>query len=289
MALSPRHNLTIAVGGAFEPLTSFLTEPSAPVLYTFVEPDADRLDCGDAQPLGWLVYGGQEIANEGRTIAYLANRQTSTNPDGVPGVSDRWRVQPTPCCPCPVLYTDSAGNPETYVRPDLDGAPWYDPAVPASSEFLGLLVNSIDGLESVITRSVVDRGDAPGGAWLGVERQGARPIVVKGTLVATSCTGLDYGRRWLAHTLANDPCDSCDTYALEVRTVCPSSITPPLSDEGLKTVYDVGLTDGPKRSAAADEHNPCDYLDVEFTLTAGDPWLYECPEVVMPRTTSGHS
>lgn len=285
MALSPRHDLTIEVAGALAPIAEFVTTPAAPVLYEYVPPPVERLDCGDAQPLGWLVYGGQEIANEARTISYLANRQTPTNPDGVPGVSDRWRVNITPCCPCPVLFTDSAGGVLEYLRPDLDGAPWYDPDVPASAEFLGLLVTGIDGLESVVTRAVVDRGSAPGGAWLGVERLGPRPVTVKGTLVATTCVGLDYGRRWLAHTLANDPCDACDTYALELRTSCPTAITPPASDEGLKTLYGVGLTDGPKRSGQVDEHGPCDLLDVEFTLTAGEPWLYECPIVALPRTT----
>jgi hypothetical protein len=291
MALSPRHTITILVGGSLDPLTEFYTEAAEPVLYSFAAPEVERLDCGDAQPLGWLVYGGQEIANEGRTIAYLANRETPLNPSGVPGVSDRWRVNMTPCCPCPVLFTDSDGNATPYLRPDItditgggDPAPWYDPELPASAEFLGLLVTSIEGLDSVVTRAVVERGAAPGGAYLGVERQGAREIVVKGTLVATTCAGLDYGRRWLTHTLANDPCDTCDTYALEVRTSCPPDTDPPLSDEGLKTLYGVGLTAGPKRSAPADEHNPCDYLDVEFTLTAGDPWLYDCPVIQLPRT-----
>lgn len=291
MALSPLHELAFQVGGALDPLTDFLTDPTTPALWTYEAPPVERLDCGDSGPLGWLVFGGQEIGNEARTVAYLANRLTPANPDGIPGVSDRWRVTPSPCCPCPVLYTDSDGNAVAYERPDGsftsgDPAPWYEPDVVESAEFLGLYITSIDGLDSVVSRSVVQRGSAPGGGYLGVERQDVRAITVRGILAATSCAGLEYGRRWLTHTLANDPCDTCDTYALEVRTVCPPGLTPPLSDVGLKTLYGVGLTEGPKRITPQSEaHGNCDMLEVEFTLTAADPSLYECPVECLPRTT----
>ena len=253
------------------------------------EPEAD---CGDPGPLGWLVFGGQEIANDARVLSYLANGQSPENPDGVPGVSDRWNVSLGDCCPCPVLLTDGSGNPTPFLRPDAsvlaaagDPAPWYEPDRPESAEFLGVWVESITGLDSVVSRSVVERGSQPGGGFLGVERQSVRQVVVRATLIATSCVGLDYGRQWLSHTLANDPCDLCESYALEVRTTCPKSSAPPVSDVGLKTLYDVGLTEGPKRvEQGGATAGPCDYLDVEFTLTAGDPWLYECPVECLPRT-----
>jgi hypothetical protein len=222
---------------------------------------------------------------------------------GVPGVSPRWNVKITDCCPCPVLFTDGNGNAVDYLRPDApigptsgDPAPWYRAEVPESAEFLGVMVTDLTGLDSVVSRSVTDRGAAPGGGFLGVQRQSVREISVEATLVATTCAGLDYGRRWLSHTLANDPCDDCGSYALEVRTTCPPGLEPPLSDVGLKTLYDVGLIEGPTRVADSVGRQGCDYLDVTWKMVAADPWLYECPVVVLPRTlgpteptTSGES
>jgi len=239
--------------------------------------------------LRYLAYGGTEIANEARTFAYLNNKfDPISNPNGIQGISPRWSTCATSSL-CPVLSTDGAGNVLVFERPDGltsasgDPAPWYDSSVPASAEFLGFLPTQIDGLGSTAERSVTERQGGLGGGFLGSQRLKPREWRVRGILIATSCCGLDYGMRWLAHTLSNDLCDNCETYDLEIRTCCPPSILPPESDIGLWYSLGVGLSQGPayQQDSADEKPRCCDFAEVEFTLTAQNPWLYDCPRACL--------
>lgn len=300
-----RHRVTDNDGGLST--TAFLllvvadpdepTDPDPPV--PGPEPPEDGgtdtgIDCGDSGPLAWLAFDNLEVGHEGRVLSYLANRRSDANPLGN-DVPAGWRVQLTPCCPCPVLLTDDNGTQVTFRRPDGmdpegtgDPAPWFDPDHPESIDFMGVWITSIQGLDSVVTRPSQARGANPGGSFLGRQTQGVREVKVEATLIANTCPALDYGRRWLAHQLATHPCDDCGTGTLEVRTTCPPGTSPPASDLGLRTLYGVGLTNGPSRR---DEANPdgvgCDYMNVEWTMVAEDPWLYDCPVECLPRTLWG--
>ncbi|MET7572954.1 hypothetical protein ABZT04_31335 [Streptomyces sp. NPDC005492] len=66
---------------------------------------------------------------------------------------------------CPTLTAEMLGD-EPYTTPAADQAPWYDPNVPASEDFAGLLVLSMDGIDDYpVKRSVTNA--VTGGGVLG--------------------------------------------------------------------------------------------------------------------------
>jgi len=237
---------------------------------------------GQQGPLPYLSLAGVEIANEARTVAYLLNGLA----DGSQGhfvMGDG--------SPCSVLYRLNSTNctPTVFVSPAHDPAPWYDATEPGSAKFLGLVLLDIEGYDSTIFRNVVNRYTGLGGGTFGSQQRNPRVWKFHGVMISADDTGTEYGLRWLTQQLQASECDTCDTTNLTVRLVCPPG---DCSDDSLGkwTSYEVALTSGPTEGSLITGQTDGymggqrDAILVEFTLTAGNPFLYRDPEPCLTAT-----
>ncbi|BBA98372.1 hypothetical protein RVR_4528 [Actinacidiphila reveromycinica] len=176
----------------------------------------------------------------------------------------------TSCEPCPGL--PEAISDEPYVDPVTDPAPWYDPAVPESAQFLGVMGLTVAGFsQSTRSRDPVQLvGD---GAALGIARRAHREITYTVLLLVLDECALPYALEWLSAALQGAPCEgSCVGDELGVFACCPTGD----GTRELRHLYGVGLMTGPEITSAR-------YLDegiiaeVTFTLAASVPWIYREP------------
>lgn len=178
------------------------------------------------------------------------------------------------CPPCP---TPAPG----WRQRELPVAPWWDEAVPASREFLGLYGLEFTGLTSP-TRSRTLTELAHAGASLGRLRAAHREIGVRATAIATSEAGMSFGLSWLAYALENADQDTtfgtgaCGGTAAHLLAYCAPD------QSAWRTLYDVGLltfdTDPVIRAAGVGCHSDgARIAELTFTLAAGRPWLYGPP------------
>lgn len=195
-------------------------------------------------------------------------------------------------CGCDGL-ADMLGD-APYTLPVDDGAPWLDPAEPASQDFAGLLITDIAGLDVAgAQRAVTDRiGD---GAVVGRRRYGPRTITVTGVLIGRTSCSVDYGLRWLAAVLRGSPgCSGDDlTYltccpTLPAEGCCPEPCThPECAVDAWRTLREVALTAGPEVTGRIGGCSCCPttMLQVEFTLTAGRPHALRTPVTIAEDVT----
>lgn len=229
-------------------------------------------------PLPYLRFCGVEVANAARTIEYLRNGLGNT-------AAGHWEIGDGTLCS--VLYRvddlSSGCVPATFVSPAADPAPWYDPAEPGAETFLGAVLLGIDGYDSTINRSVTQRLGALGGGIFGRPHRKPREWKFRAALVSADDAGAEYGLRWLTHVLKASECAGCATCNLAVRVVCPPG---DCTDDSLGewVSYDVALVTGPTEveqfspGAERDALGGCrEFTIVEFTLVAGNAYLYKAP------------
>lgn len=241
-------------------------------------------------PLPFLRFCDVEVANAARTVEYLRNGLGNTQ-------QGHWELGDGELCS--VLYrADELGSgctPASFVSPASDPAPWYDPAEAGSATFLGLVMLGIDGYDSTITRSVAQRINSLGGGIFGAQHRGYRTWRFRAAMVSADDAGAEYGLRWLTQTLQASACATCSTCELAVRLVCPPDDCSD-DDQGEWISYDVALIDGPREveqrapGSPADAMAGCrDLVIVEWTMAAGNPFLYkppvECYDVVIVQET----
>ncbi|HUW00731.1 MAG TPA: hypothetical protein VMW08_00125 [Acidimicrobiales bacterium] len=174
---------------------------------------------------GYLTRGTDrvEIWNNDRVLHYLQGDPLGlTGSPPVNGLKHKTtRVEVN--CGCttlrPLYCEKGSGTDGAYRSPELDGAPWYDPDVPESAEFAGLIVETIEGFDSVVRRTVTDA--AIRGGSLGPQRLGARTLTVTGWLRAKTCCAAEYGLRWLEAALTGGACDDCALGELSMFRCCP--------------------------------------------------------------------
>ncbi|UQA95604.1 hypothetical protein [Streptomyces halobius] len=218
----------------------------------------------------YLKLGGLEIANHARLAAYL---ETVGSP-----------LDSIDACRCDTFTADLVGD-EEYTDPASDGAPWYDPDLPESAQFAGLMVLSVDGLDD----NPVTRTPSPsvaGGAALGPARVQPRTLTVTGILLGATCCGVEYGLHWLAEALTGCTGDGCGGDCLTFFNCCPNADMTPqeFTDRHARTLRRVALTSGPTptaRNGSGCTAGQCsvgaDVITVEFVLTAGTPWTWTTP------------
>ncbi|MGW6458722.1 hypothetical protein ACWF94_22875 [Streptomyces sp. NPDC055078] len=198
-------------------------------------------------------FGCTEIVNSARASVYAAEHCLLTG-----------------CDPCPDLAT--VLNDVEYVDPVSDPAPWYDPAVPESARFLGVMgLDAIGFSQSTLTRDAVQLvGD---GAALGVARRAHREITYTALLLVLDECALSYALEWLSAALQGAPCEgSCNGEELGVFACCPTGD----GTAELRHLYGVGLMAGPQLTAV--RHLPEGIIgEVTWTLAASVPWIYREP------------
>lgn len=253
----------------------------------------------------WLCFGGTEI------VSQCLTQNLQGNGHGLQGIS----CAQCACCDDmnEALYGGAGGG-------SITDAPWYDKDEPLSTEFAGLLVTSIEGLQpGNYTRSVTE--SARIGASLGQARQLAPEVTVTGILLG-SCCGADYGFHWLQSALQGD-CDpgtacagadlqflSCEPLfrdadcvgdADKLAACLADAATPgaidacnlafePIDYEAdlvpyIRTMKNVALISGPTITNRISHGCPgchdCKMLEVQFTLSAADPHVYREPVTVV--------
>ncbi len=235
---------------------------------------------------------GEEIVNDARTLAYL---NAGYGPNG---------LEVSGGCVCPRIreLIECDGSP--YSTPKDDPAPWYDSSIPESADFAGFLTTVFQGLGSTYARTPTDK--ITGGAVLGRLQAKSRTLVWHGYLFGRSECAVRFGLNWLTANLKGPSCQ-CEGEDLDLMVCCPEltsappvsgctslaiarpEICPPYSQpNAFRTLKNVGLIDGPKiisqrktgctancGSCGGDEGSLI--IEVEFTLVAGNPYLYGCP------------
>ncbi|MEW2066631.1 hypothetical protein [Streptomyces sp. NPDC007346] len=201
----------------------------------------------------YLDLGCTEIINSARASAYAEEYCLLTG-----------------CEPCPELAEAISDPP--YQDPVTDPAPWYDPAVPESAFFLGVMGLSAEGFSRSTLQRVPQQlvGD---GAALGVARRAHREIIYTVLLLVREECALTYAVEWLAAALQGAPCDgACDGEEIGVYACCPTGD----GTRELRHLYGVGLLEGPSLVSARYEPEGI-IAQVTFTLAAVVPWIYREP------------
>jgi hypothetical protein len=218
----------------------------------------------------WLTFAGTEVISTARAGAYARSL----------GITD------VRCSDC--LDVTRALKDQPYTTPDLDDAPWYDPGVPASARFGGVVGLSIMGLSAGTgTRPAVPV--LGGGAVVGQLERGPREVSVKGLMLAADDEAMSYGLAWLASALRGSACSGgCDADDLCVFAYCPTCATTPptdplmdtCGDDALRRLYGVGLLGGPTPGTLSRTASGGYMQEVEFGFTAGYPSLWREPTYI---------
>lgn len=175
----------------------------------------------------------------------------------------------------PCLTGDDETEPTMLVYGDEPGdetnpAPWFDEAAPASAEFLGWMLNTIDGFDySHYGRTVNQR--AADGSNLTPMRASGREITYTVIGTALSERGMNYGLHWLAANLLSIG-GRCGYGRAVIRTHCDAEdIT-----GGLYELRQVAARTAPEWTENTLGDNGCLVREARFTIIAGDPCLYGC-------------
>ncbi|WP_405893679.1 hypothetical protein OG272_15605 [Streptomyces sp. NBC_00104] len=225
--------------------------------------------------LDWyLALGGVEVANHARLETYLTSVGSPlTSASG---------------CSCPTFDAELVGD-LPYSTPEEDGAPWYDPDVPESEDFAGLMVLSVEGLDERPVRRAVTNA-VTGGGSIGPARVMPRTITVTGLLLGATCCAVDYGLHWLGEVLEGCTSGQCDGDCLTLYNCCPGEDmdVETFNARHRRSIRRVALVSGPTVTArhgdgctAGECSVGADIVTVEFVLTAGTPWLWTDPIPVM--------
>lgn len=261
---------------------------------------------------GYLKFSGIELGNHARYQAYM---------DG--GLGQGIEVYGD-FLTCPTL-TPLFDDPGPYVLPNLDPAPWYDASRPESAHVAGIVVESVEGLDSPYVPRDVQTGII--GGSLGGLRLGQRVIPIRVAIFALSEMGANYALEWLTALLSGRFCNAstfCNLGDLEYFAACPSATrgsecsgAVPIIDETAldlnRTMYSGGLQGGPTilSRQISKRRRVIGYL-VEFVVAMESPYIvgsttftasavdltangavasevYDCPEFVDPCAGLGTS
>lgn len=236
----------------------------------------------------FLKIGENEAINHTRLQAYLRNVGSPFDTGAA-------------ICACDSLTPTVLGEEDgTYTTPATDPAPWYDPDVPVSGQFLGLLVLGIDGVDGSTRQRNVTNAIGGGGVF-GPSRALPRTMTVTGVLIGTSCCGAEYGLHWLEEALAGCSGSACGGDCVTMYDCCPpAGMTPEeFEAEHKRTFVRTALVSGPtvtgRRGTGSCEQGTCtlggDLIEVEFVLVAGSPhpWTEPIPilDVALPTGGTG--
>lgn len=203
-----------------------------------------------------MAYDGTEIINSARLNSYL-----STSACDYQGT----RV----CVPCPDLIREVADPP--FLNPEIDNAPWYDPAVPVSANFLGVGGIDIEGLwmhPSEVVDGVV-----------------VRDMTVRTVIAGRSEAAVSYGLAWLAMALQGSYCPtgSCIGGQMCVAVACPTDTAP----DPVRTIVDVAALERPE-VVQIWSTSGVTYWEVEFVLRARNAALFQDAQIqLMFNVSSG--
>lgn len=200
----------------------------------------------------FLCLNGQEITFADRTQTYVRSGLAGPN----------WSAGSQYDC-------DILRDGETFLDPATDDAPWYDPNIPYSTDFLGVSPTRMDLITSY-RREVEDNGR--GGT---VSSLKYRPYILQftGWMIAKSELGMMYGDAWLREVLRGSQCD--DGFSRDEALILPACPTEEDPDEThyLRYLLNVGVID-PPAFTAQEGTAECELSLVTFQLAAAIPYRF---------------
>lgn len=146
-------------------------------------------------------------------------------------------------------YCSCPADDEEFVDPITDQVCWYDPLVPESADFLGIVITGSSGIRSSSYKREVFDG-LNGGTILGEPFITGKQIVLEIAIIATSDAGMNYGIQWLRRQFEDDQrcpadgttCASCQGQMFTLRVHCAESED--ALDTGLHSWSAAGTIDG---------------------------------------------
>ncbi|BCK58416.1 sugar transferase [Nocardia wallacei] len=221
---------------------------------------------------GWIALGGLELTNTSRLIAHAE--------PSVPESMEEALAQGSCVCADFVRYDDSWPGLAAFLADDpyvITSAPWYDPAIPQSAEFLGVWVTNVQGLgPTPVDRTVADAISAGGIA--GPHRDKARTVTIEATLVGCTNAGVEYGLSWLACRML--PAKELRGTTLEFLAAHPedSAASPALLQrEAHRVVLTKELTESKSFGTRGKANRQGAFKAVDWELTILDPYLWGPP------------
>lgn len=220
---------------------------------------------------GYWTYAGNEIINVSRTEAYAAN------------LGAGWFKAVHKNTALPLMLG------ETYRTPLLDDAPWTDPDIEESYDFLGAYPINIAGAEdstvtATVTESVLD------GGVVGSVRHATRNIVFEVALCALSDGGAEFGMGWLRTALRGGGCGTSvgDCSGAELCFLSAEPLIDPYGPDDpedcitplVRTFYKATFTGPPTVTTKRDLSDGSAVWIVQFTVTC-DPFAYGAETPVM--------
>lgn len=204
---------------------------------------------------GWMAYDGTEVINSARLSSYLSGSGCVLS-----GGSSI-------CMPCPDLVREVSDPP--FFSPEVDNAPWYDPAVPVSAEFLGVGGIDIEGLWAHPS-SVVD----------GVV---VRDMTIRVVLAGRSEAAVSYGLAWLAMALRGSYCPtgSCIGGQMCVAVACPTDTAP----DPVRTLVDVAALERPEVVQIWQQQG-ITWWEVEFVMRSRNPGMFQDSQINLMFTVA---
>jgi len=218
---------------------------------------------------GYMAFNGTEVVNSVRTASYVNNY-------GFAFV--------IACSQC----QGAAAGP--YYDPVTDGAPWVDPAVPWSKDFLGFFGITVGGVTAATgSRSPLAKvGD---GAVIGQMKHAQRELNVHAMGFALSEQGMSWGQSWLSSVLqAGSGIPSCGTpcsgVAISVKAWCPNCTDDAAACAAAnRSLFQSAILQGPEFTNKVQIGQSCGrgrpwMWDTDFLLGAGLPFAFQDPVVV---------
>lgn len=190
-----------------------------------------------------MAFDGTEIINSMRLAAYIGNATCQVGPLRI-------------CMPCPELIYEVSNPP--FHDPVSDAAPWYDPAVPVSAEFMGIGGIDIEGLwmqPSEVVNGVI-----------------VRDMSIRVVLAGRSEAAVSYGLAWLAMALTGSYCPtgSCVGGQMCVAVACPTTLAP----DPVRTLVDVFALEKPEVVTIWADSG-FTFWEVEFVMRARNSGLFQ--------------
>lgn len=205
----------------------------------------------------YLCVGGIEVANGNRLSAYIQAGLLGAN-------------YQANCEPCSAIDDGIV----TYSSPFTDDAPWVDPNIWASDEFLGVLPTRVE-VQPVFARNVTNRPS--GGGSIGKLRLRPRVMNFQGLLLASTPQGMAYGESWLREVLAGNRCaDGCSGDEIIYLPVCPE-VDYLDTREAFRRLVGAGVTDGPTL-APLGNFPEGKVQQVTFQLVSQSQYIYRLSE-----------
>lgn len=217
---------------------------------------------------GYWDLDGVEFANSSRVVDHL--RPSSDDTVSTCG------------CTLKVPYDDSWPGLREYLYHSpyaITNAPWYSPTNPVSSEFVGVWVMDVQGLDTVpVQRDVTELIGK--GAAAAVSRDTSRPVTFSVLVVGCTNAGARFGLSWLTCIL-RDTAASRRGMTLNFLGAHPAD-TAATPDSLWRQLTGVVMTSSPtvtETSGRANgaRHRQSSVLRVDFTLTALNPTIFSRP------------